>query len=320
MTTVPASSQVLDRPDVRAGGSVERKPNHAWRRRAPLLPALIFTIAVTQIPFLLTLFYSTQSWNLVRPGSRHFVGLSNYLDVITDSEFRGALLNTVVLTVAAVIIALVLGLCLALLLDRTFRGRGFVRTLIITPFLIMPAAGALLWKTTMFDPTYGLLDFVLRPFGIGHFDWLANFPLGSVIIEIIWQWTPFMTLLILAGLQSQSKEVLEAAQVDGAGRWRTFASITLPQLTRYLQLAVLLGAIYIVNSFDAVYLMTQGGPGTASANLPFYIYQRAFEGFDVGQAAAMGVVVVILTMIVATFALRLMFRTFEVSSGKGPKK
>ncbi|HJP74785.1 MAG TPA: sugar ABC transporter permease [Pseudonocardiaceae bacterium] len=320
MTTVPAPTQVITTPDVRTGRAVTPKQSHTWRRRAPLLPALIFTIAVTQIPFLLTLFYSTQSWNLVRPGSRHFVGLSNYLDVITDGEFRGALLNTVVLTVAAVFIALVLGLCLALLLDRSFRGRGFVRTLIITPFLIMPAAGALLWKTTMFDPTYGLLDFVLRPFGIGHFDWLASFPLGSVIIEIIWQWTPFMTLLILAGLQSQSKEVLEAAQVDGAGRWRTFASITLPQLTRYLQLAVLLGAIYIVNSFDAVYLMTQGGPGTASANLPFYIYQRAFEGFDVGQAAAMGVVVVILTMIVATFALRLMFRTFEVSSGKGSKK
>jgi sorbitol/mannitol transport system permease protein len=319
MTTVPASARVLSTPDARAGRTTGRAPHAAWRRRAPLLPALVFTIVVTQIPFLLTLFYSTQSWNLVRPGSRHFVGFANYLDVFTDSEFRTATLNTVVMTVVAVLVALALGLGLALLLDRSFRGRGVVRTLLITPFLIMPAAGALLWKTTMFDPTYGLLDFVLRPFGIGHFDWLSAFPLGSVIMEIIWQWTPFMTLLILAGLQSQSKEVLEAAQVDGAGRWRIFVSITLPQLARYLQLAVLLGAIYIVNSFDAVYLMTQGGPGTASANLPFYIYQRAFEGFDVGQAAAMGVVVVILTMIVATFALRLMFRTFEVSTGKGQR-
>jgi sorbitol/mannitol transport system permease protein len=164
----------------------------------------------------------------------------------------------------------------------------------------------------MFDPTYGLLNFVLP----GDIDWLSEFPLGSVMAQIIWQWTPFMMLLILAGLQAQSKEVLEAAQVDGAGRWRTFVSITLPQLARYLQLAILLGAIYIVNSFDAIYLMTQGGPGTASANLPYYIYQRAFEGFDVGQAAAMGVVVVVGTLIVSTFALRLMFRSFEIS-GKG---
>jgi sorbitol/mannitol transport system permease protein len=124
-----------------------------------------------------------------------------------------------------------------------------------------------------------------------------------------------MMLLILAGLQSQAKDVLEAASVDGASRWRTFVSITLPHLSRFLQLATLLGAIYIVNSFDAIFLMTAGGPGTASTNLPYYIYQRAFEGFDVGQSSAMGVVVVIMTMIVATFALRLMFRTFSVSGG-----
>ncbi|MEB3368593.1 carbohydrate ABC transporter permease [Saccharopolyspora mangrovi] len=281
----------------------------AWLRRAPLLPALLFTVLVTQIPFLMTVFYSFQSWNLVRPGSRHFVGLRNYVDVFADSQFRGALLNTVVLTVVCVFISMLLGLGLAILLDRKFVGRGVVRTLLITPFLILPAAGALLWKTTMFDPTYGLLNFV---FG-GDTDWLAEFPLASVMTQVIWQWTPFMMLLILAGLQAQSKEVLEAAAVDGAGRWRTFASITLPQLVRYLQLAGLLGAIYIVNSFDAIFLMTQGGPGTASTNLPYYIYQRAFEGFDIGQSSAMGVVVVILTLIVANFALRLMFRTFGLS-------
>ncbi|MDA3647050.1 sugar ABC transporter permease [Saccharopolyspora indica] len=293
---------------------VTRKPigkwsREAWLRRAPLMPALLFTILVTQIPFLLTVFYSFQSWNLVRPGSRHFVGLRNYVEVFADSQFRGAMFNTVLLTVVCVLVAMLLGLGLALLLDRQFLGRGVVRTLLITPFLILPAAGALLWKTTMFDPTYGLLNFA---FGT-RIDWLSQFPLASVMAQVIWQWTPFMMLLILAGLQAQSKEVLEAAAVDGAGRWRTFASITLPQLGRYLQLAVLLGAIYIVNSFDAIYLMTQGGPGTASTNLPFYIYQRAFEGFDVGQSSAMGVIVVVLTLIVATFALRLMFRTFGVS-------
>lgn len=283
----------------------------AWARRAPLLPALLFTIVVTQIPFIVTVIYSFQSWNLVRPGSSHFVGLQNYIDVFADSQFRVALLNTVIVTVVCVLIALLLGLGLAILLDRKFLGRGVVRTLLITPFLILPAAGALLWKTTMFDPTYGLLNFV---FG-GDTDWLSEFPLASVMTQIVWQWTPFMMLLLLAGLQSQPKDVLEAASVDGAGRWRTFASITLPHLSRYIQLSVLLGAIYIVNSFDAIFLMTQGGPGTASTNLPYYIYQRAFQGFDIGQSSAMGVVVVILTLIVATFALRLMFRTFDVSRG-----
>ena len=295
----------------RAKVEAKRGLSTAAKRRLPLLPALIFVIAVTQLPFLLTVFYSFQSWNLVRPGSRHFVGLQNYVDVFSDTTFLVALLNTVLLTVVCVFVALLLGLGLAILLDRKFLGRGVVRTLLITPFLILPAAGALLWKTTVFDPTYGLLHFV---FGT-DVDWLSEFPLAAVMAQIVWQWTPFMMLLILAGLQSQAKDVLEAANVDGAGRWRTFVSITLPHLSRFLQLATLLGAIYIVNSFDAIFLMTQGGPGTASTNLPYYIYQRAFEGFDVGQSSAMGVIVVILTMIVATFALRLMFRTFSVSGG-----
>ncbi|SEP51832.1 carbohydrate ABC transporter permease [Amycolatopsis saalfeldensis] len=289
----------------------KKETSKSGKRRLPLLPALIFVIAVTQIPFLLTLYYSFQSWNLVRPGSQHFVGFSNYVDVFTDTTFLGALLNTVILTVVCVLVSLLLGLGLAILLDRKFAGRGFVRTLLITPFLILPAAGALLWKTTMFDPTFGLLHFVFHT----DVDWLSQFPLAAVMAQIVWQWTPFMMLLTLAGLQSQSKEVLEAASVDGANRWRTFYSITLPHLSRFLQLATLLGAIYIVNSFDAIFLMTQGGPGTASTNLPFYIYQRAFEGFDIGQSSAMGVVVVILTMIVATFALRLMFRAFSVDGG-----
>jgi sorbitol/mannitol transport system permease protein len=166
------------------------------------------------------------------------------------------------------------------------------------------------WKTTMFDPLFGLFNFVLSPFGVDNYDWTSSAPLVSVITALVWQWTPFMTLLVLAGLQSQGRDVLEAAQVDGANAMRTFNSITLPHLRRYIELGVLLGAIYVVNTFDQIYIMTQGGPGTASANLPFYIYQRAFLGFDVGQAAAMGVVVVIGTIVVAMLALRLLFRTF----------
>jgi len=282
-----------------------------WVRRGPLLPALVFTIIVTQLPFLVTLYYSLESWSLVRPGSQHFVGFGNYVDVFKDSQFRTTALNTIIMTVGTVLIAMVIGVLLALLLDRKFLGRGVVRTLLITPFLVMPVAAALLWKTTMLDPTFGIVNFILRPFGIGHFDWVSSFPLGSVMIEMIWQWTPFMMLLVLAGLQSQPKDILEAASVDGAKPFAIFRELTLPHLRRYIELGVVLGAIYVVNDFDAVYMMTQGGPGISSANLPFYIYQRAFLGFQVGQAAAMGVVVVVATIIVATFALRLIFTSFS---------
>ncbi|MCO7192382.1 sugar ABC transporter permease [Pseudonocardia alni] len=282
-------------------------------RRAPLLPALIFTIIVTQLPFLVTIWYSLQSWNLVRPGSQRFVGLENYATVFTDSQFRGVALNSILLTLGAVAIAMVLGLLIALLLNRAFLGRGIVRTLIITPFLITPVAGALLWKSVLFDPTYGLVNFLLSPFGAGQTDWVSTFPRAAVIVALVWQWTPFMMLLILAGLGSQPQEVLEAARMDGATGFAVFREVTLPHLQRFIELGVVLGAIYLVNTFDTIYMMTQGGPGTASANLPFYIYQRAFLGFDIGESAAMGVVTVVATIIVATLALRLIFRSFSAA-------
>jgi sorbitol/mannitol transport system permease protein len=303
-STAAAAHRVRARPQRRREG---------WARRAPLLPALVFTIIVTQLPFLVTLWYSLESWSLVRPGSRHFIGLSNYADVFRDSQFRTTALNTVIMIAGSVLIAMVIGVAFALLLDRKFLGRGIVRTLLITPFLVMPVGAALLWKTTMLDPTFGFVNFLLRPFGIGHFDWVSSFPLGSVMIEMIWQWTPFMMLLVLAGLQSQPKDILEAASCDGARPVSIFRELTLPHLRRYIELGVVLGAIYVVNDFDAVYMMTQGGPGISSANLPFYIYQRAFLGFQVGQAAVMGVVVVIATIIVFTFALRLIFTSFSGS-------
>ncbi|MDQ3104277.1 MAG: sugar ABC transporter permease [Actinomycetota bacterium] len=296
----------------RGGRRRAARDEDAWRRRAPLLPALVFAIIVTQLPFLLTLWYSLQSWNLVNPGSQEFVGLGNYVDVFADSTFRSAALNSILITGLCVVVAMLLGIGLALLLDRKFLGQGIVRTLLITPFLVMPVAGALLWKTTMFDPVFGIVNFVLGPLGAGETDWVSQYPITSVVAALVWQWTPFMMLLVLAGLQSQSRDVLEAAQVDGATGWRTFSSITLPHLRRYIELGVLLGTIYVVNTFDQIYMITQGGPGTASSNLPFYIYQRAFLGFDIGQAAAMGVVVVAGTIVIATLTLRLIFTSFTV--------
>nr|WP_090275621.1 sugar ABC transporter permease [Mycolicibacterium komanii]CRL68630.1 sugar ABC transporter permease [Mycolicibacterium komanii] len=282
----------------------------AWRRRGPLLPALIFMIVVTQIPFLFTLYYSTLSWNLVRPGSRKFIGLQNYVTVAKDSQFWTVALNTVILIVGVVLLSAFFGLLLALLLDRAFLGRGIVRTLLITPFLVTPVAAALIWKTTILDPNNGILNWVMSLVGIERIDWIGRFPLSMVMVMLIWQWTPFMMLLILAGLQSMPRDILEAGRVDGANAFQLFRELTLPHLRRFIELGVVLGAIFLVNTFDAIYMMTQGGPGIASANLPFYIYQRAFLGFDIGQAAAMGVVVVIFTMIIASFALRLIFKSF----------
>ena len=282
-----------------------------WQRRLPLLPALIYIVVVTQIPFVVTLWYSFQNYFFDVPGAATFTGLSNYKTVFTNAAFRSALLRTVEMTVTAVIVSMVLGVAFAVLLDRKFLGQGVVRTLIITPFLVMPAAAALVWAGPMLDPNFGLLNWLLEPFGVNHVAWLSVHALGSVIVVMIWQWTPFMTLIVLAGLQSQPADTLEAAKVDGAGALATFRELTFPHLRPYIELGILLGSIYLVNVFNAVRLMTNGGPGTETTNLPFYLYQQVNFAFDVGGAAAAGVVTVILTIIVATFALRMFARVFQ---------
>jgi len=283
-----------------------------WSRRAPLLPALIFAIIVTQVPFLVTIYFSTLSWNALRPGSKKFVWFDNYITVLTDDRLRSALFNTVLLTAGAVIFSMILGLGLAILLDRKFFGRGIVRTMLITPFLIMPVAAALLWKHGIYNPDYGLINGI---FG-GNTAWASSYPKSAIIATLVWQWTPFMMLILLAGLQSQSNDVLEAARVDGANAWKIFTRMTLPHMRQYLELGALLGSIYLVNTFDAIYTITQGGPGTATTNLPYEIYQTIFSKYEYGEASAAGVVVVILTIIVANFALRVISGLFKVEEGR----
>jgi len=290
--------------------SVSRR--EAWLRRLPLLPALVYVVLVTQIPFLMTIYYSFFSWNLLRPGSFRFVGLDNYAALLADESVHTAVLNTVVLTLCAVAISVVLGLGIAVLLNQEVFGRGLLRTLIIGPFLVMPTAAALIWKDTLLNPLFGLFAYLLTPFGLGRTDLVNQFPMATIVAIEVWRWTPFMMLIVLAGLQSQNLEVLEAARVDGAGALQSFRRITLPFIRPFVELGALLGSLFIVQTFDSIFMMTQGGPGEATTNIPFLLYLVAFQGFSIGQACAIGVVAVILTMIVASLALRTLFSIFQV--------
>ena len=281
----------------------------AWATRAPLLPALIFLVIVTQLPFVATLVISFLRWNALDPTHRGFEGIGNYTTAFTDAALRSSILTTIVLTATVVIVSLLFGLGLALLLDRTFRGRAVVRTILITPFLIVPVAAALLWKHALYNPEYGLLNGTLsavwKLFGSSsppQPDWISNVPRIAVETSLIWQWTPFMMLILLAGLQGRPLDVIEAARVDGANSWQIFRYMTLPHLRQYLELAALLGSIYIVQNFDAVFTITSGGLGTA--NLPYTIYETFYQAHDYGVASAAGVIVVFGTIVIATFALR----------------
>lgn len=279
-----------------------------WLSRGLLLPALVFAIVLTQIPFLVTIAYSSLNWNLLKPTEFGFVGFGNYVKVFQSGDLIPSIIATVLITAMAVIGSLLLGLGFALLLDRRFKGRAIARTLMITPFLLMPAAAALVWKYSMFDTNIGVINYIVTSLGLPPIEWSTNFPLYTVVIVLIWQFTPFMMLILLAGLQSQSKEILEAAAVDGAGPLKTFAFMTLPHLRMYIEIAVLLGTIIIIQVFDPIAILTKGTGGTKT--LSYLLYERAFIGLNVGEAAAYGVVVVILTIIIASIALRTMFKVF----------
>ncbi len=283
---------------------------------------MLFTIVVTQLPFIATLIISFRNWNTNHPERYGWAGFKNYKRVFTDSQLLKYVWHTVELTVVVVVVSLVLGLGIALLLNRSFPGRGIVRTLMIAPFLIVPVAAALFFKFGMFDPNTGLLNGIVtmvhRWFDpsapASSYDFIGSHPMLAVEIQLIWQWTPFMMLILLAGLQSRPGEVLEAASVDGATPWQMFTNLTLPHMRQYLELAGLLGAIYLIQNFDAVFVITPLNVDTQ--NLPNTIYQTIFSSNDNGLASAQGVIIVIGTIIIATFALRVVSSLFDEEEGR----
>jgi polyol transport system permease protein len=282
-------------------------------RVALLVPALAFLAVMTQAPFLLTLWYSFHNWILTEPQLGHrWLWFDNFRYELTqDPIFRTAIFNTLELTAAIVGGSLVFGLAFALLLNRPFVGRGIARSLMIAPFFVMPTVNAVVQKNLFLNPIFGLANWVTTSLGFHRLDWLAVHPKFSIISMAVWQWAPFMMLILLAGLQGISDEVREAARIDGAGPIVEFRRITLPLLGPYFELAVLLGMIYILQLFGEIFVATQGGPGTETTTIPYYVYQTISQANDVGSASAQGVLAIIFSGIIAALLLRLLTRTFR---------
>ena len=306
------ASTSLPQPQARA-----QKPLRRENRKFLSAPGILFLVLVTQVPFVLAIWYSFTNWNLLRPGSEGFFGWGemwrNYSRILTNPDFYTVLWITIFLTVAVVAVTFVVGLGFAMLLNRPFPGRALARTLLISPFLMMPVAAAVVWKNVLLDPSFGLFAYFFRLFGIRDFYALEAFPLATVIGIISWQWIPFVMLILLAGLQSLPDSTLEAARIDGASGLTMFRHIILPHLGKFIEIALLLETIFILSEFGIIFVTTSGGPGIQTTNLPYQIFLEAFSRQNVGRASAYGIFAVILANIVIVLFLNVLRRNSKAS-------
>ncbi|TVZ73717.1 carbohydrate ABC transporter permease [Rhizobium mongolense] len=254
-----------------------------------VVPALIVIAAVIVFPWVFTLWMSVNSWTLGQ--AQAFSGWDNYLRLATDTRFWDSLWHTVLYTVLAVIGPLFLGTLAALIFDAQFPLRGLLRGIFVMPMMATPVAIALVW-TMMFHPQLGVLNYLLSLVGIGPQEWIYNQTsvIPSLVLVETWQWTPLIMLIVLGGLAALPREPYESAEIDGANAWQKFRYLTLPMIAPFLMVGVIIRSIDAVKSFDIIYAMTQGGPGTASETINIYLYNTAFSYYDIGYGSAMAVV------------------------------
>jgi len=272
-------------------------------------PALALLLFLSIFPLLWALYLSFTDYSATRDVPAQWVGLDNYIDILTSSAVHERALTTAVYVVAAVALQTVLGFSIAYLISRRVRGRGLMTTLFLVPMMLSPVVVGLFWRF-MLDTQFGVINSLLGSLGIGQVEWLTNqrLALFSVILVDTWQWTPFIMLIALAGLTAVPRYLYEAASIDRASEWFRFRNITLPLVWPLLLIAVLFRAIEAFRLFDLVYILTNGGPGVSTETLSFHVYKVAFLGFDTGTASAYGILMVVVVIVLAQFYLRYLER------------
>jgi sorbitol/mannitol transport system permease protein len=284
--------------------------NDQPRQLPRLLPRLLMAPAVSTlflwmiVPLVMTIYFSVIRYNLMQPDVTGFAGLANFEFFVTDPSFVTAVVNTLILMGSVVVITVVFGIVLALLVDEPFPGRGIVRLLLIAPFFVMPTVNALLWKHMMMNPIYGIFAQVSLALGLEPVDWMADWPLQSVIVMVAWQWLPFAALIFITALQSLNREQIEASRLDGATYLQQVRYLYLPHLARSMAVVIMIETIFLLSVFAEIFTTTGGGPGDASTNVAFLIFKHALLNFDAGVASAGALFAVLLANIAAFFLVR----------------
>jgi multiple sugar transport system permease protein len=297
----------------------EVAPGREWRPPSYwpfVVPALIVVLAVIIFPWLFTIWMSFNEWKVGSPTT--FVGLANYLRLPTDPRFVEAVGHTLVYSALSVLLPLIFGTLAAVVFHAQFPFRGFLRAIFIMPMMATPVAIALVW-TMMFHPQLGVLNYLLSFVGIPPQLWVfhPDTVIPSLVLVETWQWTPLVMLIVLGGIAAIPTEPYESAQIDGAGMWQMFRYITLPLITPFLFIAAMIRTIDAVKSFDIIFAITQGGPGSASETVNLYLYSVAFVYYDLGYGSAIAVVFFALIVALAGVLLHLRSRTLWTEIGSG---
>lgn len=299
--------------DAAASSGREWRPPSYWPF---VVPALVVVLAVIVFPWAFTIWMSLNEWKVGSPTT--FVGFANYLRLPTDPRFVEAVGHTLVYTALSVVLPLVLGTFAAVIFHANFRGRGILRAVFIMPMMATPVAIALVW-TMMFHPQLGVLNYLLSLVGVPPQLWVFHpaTVIPSLVLVETWQWTPLVMLIVLGGIAAIPTEPYESAMIDGASFWQMFRYITLPLIAPFLFIAAMVRMIDAVKSFDIIFAITQGGPGTASETINVYLYSVAFTYYDLGYGSAIAVILFLLIVVLAGLLLYLRQRAQWTEIGAG---
>lgn len=270
-----------------------------------LAPTVLVLLALSIYPLIYAVKVSFQAGT----GAGVRWSLQNFARLFTDRFFFAALVHTLIYAVVALTCEFLLGLGLALLMNSRLRGRSVFRAALLVPMMLPPVVVGVVWRL-MLNPNFGAINGTLKGFGLNNLAlaWTASPKLAllSVIMVDVWQWTPFMFLVLLAGLQAIPQEPYEAALIDGSNAWQTFRYVTLPLLKPAILIALLLRTMDLLRVFDQIFILTEGGPGFATETISLYIYRAAFRFSDFGYAAAMSFVLLLLTNLISMLYIRLL--------------
>ncbi len=277
--------------------------------RVMMAPAVILLLGWMLVPLIMTLWFSFRTYLPLRGGDQGWTGFDNYVRFVTSSAFWPAVMTTLIIVLSVLVITVVLGVLLALLLDKPMFGQGVVRILVIAPFFVMPTVSALVWKNMFMDPVNGLFAHLWRFFGAEPVSWLSDAAMPAIIMIVSWQWLPFATLILLTAIQSLDSEQLEAAEMDGAPTLSRFFYIILPHLSRAITIVLLIQTIFLLAIFAEIFVTTGGAFGTRT--LSYLIFQRVLESQNIGLGSAGGVYAIILANIVAIFLMRIVGKNLD---------